>query len=139
MRVGDKVLVSRNVHFIEHKSGASVIGRASKSSASEEAPYPDYNDQHEECDASIPDDNGTSPFANPNPFEPLHIPDGDNNEDVSHANYDNMETTPTSCPTILEDRTADSLGPLPQGLDQPTPCVPDVVNRLITSARDVAS
>lgn len=139
VRVGDRILVSRNVHFVEHKSGASVIGRAAKPSASGEAAYPDSNDQHEEHDASSPDDNGISPFATPNPFELLHIPDGDNNEDVLPTNHDNMETTTPSCPTIPEETTADNLGPQPQNLDQPTPCVPVVLNRLITSARDVTA
>ena len=67
--MGDKILVSRNVHFVEDKSGAPVIGRAAKPSISDEEACPECHDQQEEHNGIHPNDNSSSPFATANPFE----------------------------------------------------------------------
>lgn len=70
MRVGDKVVVSRNVHFVEGKRGALALGRVATEhgvtpTVEGEPPVVSEDKFDEEHDTS------PLPITTPNPFQPL--------------------------------------------------------------------
>lgn len=125
--------------FVETKSGGIAVGRASNHPMNEEAPCPGPQEQHAEYDSLNPDDDVTSQSATANPFDLLHTSDEEDNEDLPCDNRGAEETTCTLCSTIPEEAAIDNHGPQLHNLNNPMPCVPNMLNRLITAARDIAA
>ena len=103
---------------------------------SDEEACPECHDQQEEHNGIHPNDNSSSPFATANPFESLHIPDEDDEEVNPDALFNHVETSSASSPTAPVEATADNPGLQQLNQDNPTPCVPGVLDRLINAARD---
>jgi hypothetical protein len=128
VRVGDKVIVSRNVHFVEGKSGAIAIGRCMRGSQPRqdaEAEIPAANDNADEVmdegepfEISIP--------TSVNPFGPLL--DLDNNA--------SDETTSTTSPSQLPSSTVPEQGTSTSTCDT-SQRLPNMIDKTRAAGREV--
>lgn len=71
VRLGDKILVSRSVHFVKGKSGAVVLGRVATQrdvlpTVGEESPVVNNDNPDEDEHDTI-----SLPVTSPNPYQPL--------------------------------------------------------------------
>jgi hypothetical protein len=94
VRIGNKVVVSRNVHFVEEKSGAVAIGRAERQTAIQRA-VEESAPANEMCEEEEDSDTSSLPVATTNPFQPLVDLDNPDAED---------ETTSSPSSTIAGQR-----------------------------------
>ncbi len=139
VRVGDKVIVSRNVHFVEGKSGAVVLGRQVRQhdvppTVERESPVVsgDNSDDEEQDTTRVP-------TSTPNPFQPLLDQDNELLEYGSTSTSSILtkegETTSTdeqpsgSTVNLDEDPTLECISP-------PMASVPNVLDKLLNAARE---
>lgn len=128
VRVGDKVIVSRNVHFVEGKSGALAIGRCMRGSQplqNEEVEPPATNDNAEEImeegepyEISIP--------TSVNPYETLLNLDND---------FSDVSTT-TSSPSQHPESTVPEQGTPPPACETDQR-LPQVIDKTRAAGREV--
>lgn len=134
VRIGDKVMVSRNVHFVEGKSGAVAIGRALRQpeisrAVEERAPV------EEICEEEKDDDTSSLPVATINPFQPL--------VDLDNSDAEDETTSPSSSPIAGQrfSTAPDQLSTLPPSSSLPSleeqQQLPQVVDKTWMAAREV--
>lgn len=139
VRVGDKVLVSRNVHFVEGKSGAVVLGRQAKQhdvppTVERESPVEsEDNSDDEEQDTTL------VPTATPNPFQPLLDQDNDSMEEESTSTSDihTKEGRTFSSGTQSSGSTVNAdVEPTTECTNPPLASIPNVLDKLLNAARE---
>jgi len=139
VRVGDKVIVSRNVHFVEGKSGAVVLGRLATQHGA--PPTVEGNPPVESEANSDDDEHDTTSVtaATPNPFQPLLDQDNDYSEEES--------TSTSSSPSkeqLLTTTAAQPSGSTAKPDEEPTmkctkappASIPHALDKLLNAARE---
>ena len=120
VRIGDKVIVSRNVHFVEGKNGALAIGRCTRggqpqSAVEQVAPAENDNaatgmEEDDISDISLPTSN--------NPFEPLMDLDNDSNDLTTTTATGSSESDPLVPEPPATTSTSSSTQALPRMIDK---------------------
>ena len=119
VRIGDKVVVSRNVHFVEGKNGAITICRNSRENQSlpsdeviTSAPADHPTDEDECGDVDIP--------TTSNPFEVLSNPDDNAGDEATTSSQQPRTTVPEQATSTTTSQR-----------------LPQVINKTWATARDV--
>jgi hypothetical protein len=141
VRVGDKVIVSRNVHFVEGKSGAVVLGRL--------ATQPSVSPTVEECPPVVNEsdsdeeehDTTSVPAASPNPFQPLLDQDNNDAEEGSTStssspSREQLLTTKDAHPSGSTAGPAEE--PIAECMNAPPASIPAALDKLMNAAREPA-
>ncbi len=139
VRIGDKVVVSRNVHFVEGKSGAVVLGRLD---AQHGAPSAVEKASPVESEAEMTDeehDTTALPVATPNPYQTLRDQDNDSMDDgsTSTSSSPSREQPMTTVEAQQRGSTANmDVEPTSECTTAPPATVPDVLDKMLNAARD---
>jgi transposase InsO family protein len=139
VRVGNKVIVSRNVHFVEGKSGAVVLGRL----AAQHDEHPAV-ERYSPVESEVSSEDGEHdttlvPAATPNPFHPLMDQDNDDNEEepsTSMPSSPRAEPTTSGAAASSGSTAKTDVEPTLECSKEPSAAVPKVLEKLLNAARE---